>query len=86
MKIIMGLRCGKRLMIKKWIEEVTGNRDTAGTALETKTGKAGTSAAFPGRLRSGRALVPELQMEKHRQPVRLAPVFQRPVQKKGDHT
>lgn len=72
--------------MKKWIEEVTRNRDTVATALETETGKAGTSAAVPGQLRTVGRLVPALQMEEHRQPVRLAPVFQRPVQKKGDHT
>lgn len=69
--------------MKKWIEEVTGNRDTVATALETETGKAGTSAAVPGRLRPGRGLVPVLQMEEHRQPVRLAPVFRRSKKEKG---
>lgn len=86
MKIIMGLRCGKTLRIKKWIEEVTRNRDTVATALETETGKAGSSAAVPGQLRAGRELVPALQMEEPRQPVCLDPVFRRPVQKKGGHT
>lgn len=72
-------------MMKKWIEEVTRNRDTVGTAFETETGKAGTSAAVPGQLRPGRGLVPALPMEEHRQPVHLAPVFRRPGQKKGGH-
>lgn len=72
--------------MQKWIEEVTRNRDTVATALETETGKAGTSAAVPGRLRPGRELVPALQMEKYRQPVRLAPVFRRSSQKKGGQT
>ena len=69
--------------MQKWIEEVTRNRDTVATALETETGKAGTSAAVPGRLRKGRELVPTLQMEEHRQPVRLAPVFRRTKKEKG---
>lgn len=69
--------------MKKWIEEVTRNRDTVGTAFETETGKAGTSAAVPGQLRKGRELVPTLQMEEHRQPVRLAPVFRRTKKEKG---
>lgn len=85
MKIIMGLRCGKTLRIKKWIEEVTRNRDTVATALETETGKAGTSAEVPGQLRTVGRLVPAQQMEELRQPVRLAPVFRRPGQKEGDH-
>ena len=73
-------------MMKKWIEEVTRNRDTVTTTLETETGKAGTSAAVPGRLRTVGRMVPALQMEKHRQPVRLAPVFRRTGQKKGGQT
>lgn len=72
--------------MKKWIEEVTGNRDTVATALETETGKERTSAAVSGQMCSGRELVPALQMEEHRQPVRLAPVFRRTVQKKGGQT
>lgn len=71
--------------MKKWIEEVTRNRDTVATALETETEKAGTSATVPGRLRTVGGLVPALQMEERRQPVRLAPVFRRTGQKKGDH-
>ena len=86
MKIIVGLRCGKTLRMQKWIEEVTRNRDTVATALETETGKTGTSAAVPGQLRPGRGVVPALRMEEHRKPMRLAPVFRRSGQKKGDHT
>ena len=71
--------------MKKWIEEMTGNRDTVAKALETETGKAGTSAAVPGRLRTVGGLVPALRMEEHRQPVHLAPVFRRTGQKKGGH-
>lgn len=66
-----------------WIEEVTRNRDTVATALETETGKAGTSATVPGQLRKGRELVPALRMEELRQPVRLAPVFRRTEKEKG---
>lgn len=40
---------------------------------------------YQDSLRTVGRLVPALQMEEHRQPVRLAPVFRRPVQKKGDH-
>lgn len=69
--------------MKKWIEEVTRNRDTVATAFETETGKAGTSAAVPGQLRPGRGLVPALRMEEYRQPVRLAPVLRRPEKEKG---
>lgn len=72
--------------MKKWIEEMTGNRDTVAKALETETGKAGTSAAVPGQMRPGRGLVPALRMEEHRQSVRLAPVFRGTGQKKGGQT
>ena len=53
--------------------------------LKRKREKAGTSAEVPGQLCQGRGLVQALQMEERRQPVRLAPVFQRPGQKKGGH-
>lgn len=76
--------------MQKWIEEVTRNRDTVATALETaletETGKTGTSAAVPGQLRPGRGVVPALRMEEHRKPMRLAPVFRGTDQKKGGQT